>query len=408
MTGIPPPKSGGGKNGGGGGGRGGSSGGGRGGRNGASAQGGGNGAVSSNGENAGTLRNSKSFRSESASSEQPAVVQPGTAGPAGSAGSQLPSDPLDIRNFTYDNYIALTTELATVRALLVPVQNAETFEDIKPSVLLDPVLDGLDKAEGYLNMLSRSHFGLMDKCVELDKGLKSCESRLDNIDKGAKNDKVNQRVAKLENTVAVNIATKNLAPTSGFEKSEIYTGLCNDTADSNRIVKLPGLDLGENLSGAKMAAKIRKVLVDKTPGLALSEIQNIVSLKKSTTPQENGSHTVPVLLYTKDKDARFEVENKIKAGDIKETSYHWPAGLVKNVKEIRKQVLKLDHKDFGKFENRQIRIRPSKTGKSLVISYRDTFDDDWEFLESVKTPAPVKMLTDAKAKQPCKSDYFKL
>ena len=293
-----------------------------------------------------------------------------------------------------------------MRALLVPIQNAETFEDIKPSVLLDPILDGLDKADDYLNKLSQSHFGLMDKCVELEKGLKSCVDRLDSNDKGAKKEKVNQRVAKIEDTIAKNIATKNLSP--NFESSGVYTKLCDDTADSNRIVKISALDIGESLSGAKMAAKVREVIEKETPGLSLSEITNIVSLKKHTTPDEDGKHTVPVLLYTKDKDAKYEVENKIKAGNIRDPAYHWPPGLVKNIKEIRKQLKTLDDENLGCFKDRQIRIRPSKTGKSLIITYRDTFDDEWEFLETVKTPAPAKMLVEAKGKQPCTSNYFKL
>ena len=359
--------------------------------------------TAANSASSSTLRNNKNFRADGNHANGPSVPPPGSAQ---AQQVSTPSNSQALKDFTYDNYIALQNELATVKALLVPMQNAETFEDIKPSVLLDPIMDGLDKADEYLNLLSMSHFGLMDKCVELEKGLKSCVDRMDTYDKGAKKEKVTQRVAKIENTIATNLATKNLSP--NFESSKVYDKLCDDTADSNRIVKIPALNLGANLSGAQMAAKVREVIEKETPGLSLTEITNIVSLKKHTTQDEEGKFTVPVLLYTKDKDARYEVESKIKAGNIKETSFHWPPGLVKNVKEIRKQLSKLEDEDLGSFENRQIRIRPSKTGRSLVISYRDTFNDDWVFLESVKTPAPAKMLVEAKGKQPCKSDYFKL
>ena len=309
-------------------------------------------------------------------------------------------------DFTFDTWILVQEELSTIRALLAPAQVAENFEDMVPGSIVDPAIQSLETLEGYLNKLSQGHFEVVKENKSLKATVASHDKRLTEVETIVKKGQMTQRVSKIESTIATNIATSNLVETKNFEGSDAYIGICNETADVNTTVKIPNLDVFEDLKGAPLAAKVCEVISKACPTVSLAGME--IKILKDGTKKDGDKHVVPVLLYAGDKDARYNLDLALKAKF--ETAYHWPLSIVKDVKEIRKQLLLRTAPVLGTlpFSKLQIRIRPSKSGKCLVVSYRENFGDDWIFHHKAKTPAPKELLRKAKAKQPCTSDYFTL
>ena len=212
-----------------------------------------------------------------------------------------------------------------------------------------------------------------------------------------------ERLDKLEATIASNVATGDLV--SDIEKSAKYKDFCNETMNSNLLIKVPNLDLGSSVNSEEtpILDSIKKKLANTLPENALKDIV-ITSLAKETV-EKDGKFVVPVLLKAKTKTERDSLDKIIK--NHYDTNFHWPKMLFPIVKSIRSQMLELKNEKID-LTNKQIMIRPSSTGRSLTISFRDGFRTKWQLLESIKTPAPKSLLENTKFTQPCSSKFTEL
>ena len=283
------------------------------------------------------------------------------------------------QDLSFDLFSELTTTISKIRIdLEKQTLNKNGIKNDKDK-FLTPISNGLDTIENRLSDIARFCFNLSSSHSTLL-----------------------TRVEKLESTISVNVASGDLV--SDIEKSATYKDLCNQTMNSNLLSKIPNLDMGTptKLDRPEMIDSIKSKLYETLPPNSLKDVI-ITPLSKETHDKE-GKNIIPVLLKSKDKDTRFKLDKVIKDNNFA-LNYHWPKDLVPYIRQIRTKVSKIANDNLN-LANKQILVRPSITGKSLYISYRDDFNKPWITLESVKTPATSSMLKNTKFTQPCVSKFF--
>ncbi len=238
--------------------------------------------------------------------------------------------------------------------------------------------------------------------------LSELESKLTDVARltfsmAASNAVMKERLDKIEATIACNVATGDLV--SDIERSAKYKDFCDETMNSNLLIKVPNLELGASENGEELPIldTIKKKLANTLPENSLKDI--IITPLAKKTIEKDGKFVIPILLKAKTKTERDSLDKKLK--NHFDTNFHWPKPLFPIVKSIRSQMLELKNEKID-LTNKQIMIRPSSTGRSLTISFRDGFRTKWQLLESVKTPAPKFLLDNTKFTQPCNSKFLEL
>ena len=294
------------------------------------------------------------------------------------------------QDLSFDLFTDLTSTMTQIRADLdKQTWNKNNTTKADKDKFLTPISNGLDILEKRLSDIGNFCFSMAkshDKLVEEKNGLIA-------------------RMEKLESTISVNVASGDLV--SEIDKSATYKDLCNQTMNSNLLSKIPNLDLGVAVSVPREALveTIKKKLNETLPPNTLDNVV-ITPLAKETRIDNEGKNIIPVLFKSKDKENRSALEKALKNRNFN-INFHWPKELVPIIKKIRVKVANIENNELN-LKNKQILVRPSFTGKSLSISYREDFNKSWELLEFVKTPATNEMLKNTSFIQPCTSKYFKL
>ena len=287
---------------------------------------------------------------------------------------------IDCSGLTFDKFIEITDITKKIAVELdLQCTNAKGNKNDKDK-FISPIKSWLSELESKLTDVAKLTFSM-----------------------ASSNAALKERMDKLEATISSNVATGDLV--SDIERSAKYKDLCNETMNSNLLIKVPNLDLGSSLNSEEspLIDTIKKKLTDTLPVNSLKDIV-ITPLAKETV-EKNGKFVVPVLLKAKTKIERDSLDKKLK--NHFDTNFHWPKLLFPMVKSIRSQLLEFKD-DKMDLTNKQIMIRPSSTGRSLTISLREGFKNKWQLLESVKTPAPQTLLDDTKFTQPCRSKFLEL
>ena len=280
---------------------------------------------------------------------------------------------------SFDLFSELTTTITKIRGDLEKQTLNKNGTKGDKDKFLTPISNGLDIVENRLSEIAKFCFNISNSHVTLL-----------------------ARVEKLESTISVNVASGDLV--SDIEKSATYKDLCNQTMNSNLLSKIPNLDMGTptKLDRPEMIESIKAKLYETLPPNSLKDVV-ITPLAKETHDKE-GKNIIPVLLKSKDKNTRSALEKDLKDNNFA-LNFHWPKELVPCIKQIRTKFSRIANDNLI-LANKQILVRPSITGKSLYISYRDGFNTPWVTLDSVKTPATSTMLKNTKFAQPCVSKYF--
>jgi len=284
------------------------------------------------------------------------------------------------QDLSFDLFSELTSTITKIRSDLDKQTFNKNGTKGDKDKFLTPISNGLDVVENRLSEIAKFCFNLSNSHATLL-----------------------ARVEKLESTISVNVASGDLV--SDVEKSATYKELCDQTMNSSFLSKIPNLDMGSptNQPRPQMIETIKAKLYETLPPNSLKDVV-ITPLAKETHVDKDGKNIIPVLLKSKDKDTRFALDKTLRDKNLA-LNFHWPKELVPCIKQIRTKVSKIETDDLN-LANKQILVRPSFTGKSLYISYREGFNTPWITLESVKTPATSSMLKNTKFVQPCVSKYF--
>ena len=295
---------------------------------------------------------------------------------------KLSSDSQTFEHQSFDHFASLSLSMATIYKELEGFTVTKNGKEKENAKIIGAMNRGLGEIETKLSDLAKFTF-------ELAKD----------------HDKVDERLCKLESTIKVNVASGDIV--SNIENSAAYQKVCVETMNSNLISKIHDFDLGNETKGthSSLIDTIKNRFEECHPSLPLEGVI-ITPLAKATVCKEGGKHIIPILLKSKSYDDRVKLDKELRTLNVN-PSFHWPKDLVPAIKKIRSQ-LKAFKNDDVDLNNKQVCIRPTSTGKSLRISYRQTFNDSWTLLDNVKTPAPNPLILNTKFQQPCFSKFFKL
>lgn len=287
---------------------------------------------------------------------------------------------LDCSGLTFDKFIEITDITKKIAEELdLQCTTAEGNRNAKDK-FISPIKNWLSELESKLTDVAKLTFSMASSNLELK-----------------------ERLDKLEATIASNVATGDLV--SDIEKSAKYKDFCNETMNCNLLTKVPNLDLGSSVDGkgTPILDVIKQKLNNTLPANTLKDI-TITPLAKETV-EKSGKFVVPVLFKANSKAEKDALEKVLR--NHFDTNFHWPKMLFPIVKDIRNQ-LSVTKNEKIDLTNKQILIRPSSTGRSLTVSYREGFNSKWQLLESIKTPAPKSFLDNTKFTQPCVSKFTDL
>ena len=293
----------------------------------------------------------------------------------------------DVLDLAYDAIIELQGTVTSVNTALSNQASIKLGQKSTRGEFLNPIIRAFSCFGKDVNAITDVMFALVSEVGSL-------RNKVDSLTSSSK--KVNETIKK--NTANGNMNTP-------FEKSPVYNDVCDRTAECNRTVKMPNFDLGYQATGSKsqLANLVKDKMLTDNPNLQLNGVG--FQCLATATEHKNGKHTLPILMKVANKDLRIALDKTLKTQYS--TSFHWPQEVFTCVKEIRKQV-EAYRTDTFIMKGHQIMIRPSLNGRTLYISYRDPRVEEWYHFDSVKTPVNNQILDKAKAKQPCKSNYFKL
>ena len=288
--------------------------------------------------------------------------------------NKAPKQPHPLENLTFDEVEKNKEIFANARNEIRKLSHGPNNGLTKDGKLLLPVQKSLDACEQGYSQLS-------DVCFKLVK-----------------------EVVRLAKIVEANEFAGSMITSA--EEAPVHINMCKEAKEANYICKIPNLPMGEPIKGTtahmvnKIRARLHRAYVDLR-GVS------IIPLANETEKTRNNLHVVPVLLKCDDESRQHRnwLERRLKDARF-HTSFHWPEGLIDNVKLIREQMK--DYKDANIEVEPQLMIRPSSTGKSLVISHRRNFNSKWKFITTVKTPASKELLNETGLEQPAKSKFFDL
>ena len=290
--------------------------------------------------------------------------------------------PEEWTNFTFDHFSDITKTTGRIREELDKLSQGTNGKPNEKAKLIAPITNWFVELEKMMTDLSKYVFGMSDNQIRM-----------------------NKRIESLEATIAVNVATGDLV--SDIERSASYKDLCNETMLASLASKVPNLDLGVKVdaeSDISITEKVRTKLTSTLTPKVLSDVV-ITPLAKETLEKDN-KFTVPVLLKAKTKQGKVALDKALRAKGL-DLNFHWPKQLFPIIKSLREKYKAFKNDDID-LTSKQILIRPSVTGKSIMVSYRAGMGTNWTFLESFKTPATKEMLENTKFLQPFSSKYIEM
>ena len=290
--------------------------------------------------------------------------------------------PPDWNNFTFDHFAKITETTGKIREELDKLSQCNSGKPSEKAKIIAPITNWFIELESKMNDLSKFVFGLSNNQKTLI-----------------------ERIEKLEATVAINVASGDLV--SDIERSAGYKDLCNETMLASLSSKVPNLDLGVHIdrnSDISMIETVKTKLSSTLTPKVLSDVV-ITPLAKETF-EKNEKFIVPVLLKSKTKQGKAALDKALKTKGL-DVNFHWPKQLFPIIKSLREKYQNVKSEDID-LTSKQILIRPSATGKSIMVSYRTRMGTNWAFLESFKTPAPQAMLENTKFLQPFSSKYIQM
>ena len=290
--------------------------------------------------------------------------------------------PADWNNFTFDHFSKITETTGKIREELDKLSQCNSGKPSEKAKIIAPITNWFIELESKMNDLSKFVFGLSNNQKTLI-----------------------ERIEKLEATVAINVASGDLV--SDIERSAGYKDLCNETMLASLSSKVPNLDLGVHIdrdSDISMIETVKTKLSSTLTPKVLSDVV-ITPLAKETF-EKNEKFIVPVLLKSKTKQGKAALDKALKTKGL-DVNFHWPKQLFPIIKSLREKYQNVKSEDID-LTSKQILIRPSATGKSIMVSYRTRMGTNWTFLESFKTPAPQAMLENTKFLQPFSSKYIQM
>ncbi len=290
--------------------------------------------------------------------------------------------PAEWNNFTFDHFSNISKTTGKIKDELDKLSQGTNGKPNEKAKLIAPLTSWFNELENMMTDLSKFVFGMKDN-----------------------QNRMNKRIESLEATIAVNVATGDLV--SDIERSASYKDLCNETMHASLASKVPNLDLGVHVdreSDISLTEKVRTKLTSTLTPKVLSDVV-ITPLARETVDKDD-KFTVPVLLKAKTKHGKVALDKALRAKGF-DVNFHWPKQLFPIIKSLREKYknVKVDDIDLT---SKQILIRPSVTGKSIMVSYRAGMGTNWTFLESFKTPATKEMLDNTKFLQPFSSKYIEM
>jgi hypothetical protein len=290
--------------------------------------------------------------------------------------------PADWNNFTFDHFSKITETTGKIREELDKLSQCNNGKPSEKAKIIAPITNWFIELESKMNDLSKFVFGLSNNQKTLI-----------------------ERIEKLEATVAINVASGDLV--SDIERSAGYKDLCNETMLASLSSKVPNLDLGAHIDRDSDISLIETVKTKLSSTLTPKVLSDVVitPLAKETF-EKNDKFIVPVLLKSKTKQGKVALDKALKTKGL-DVNFHWPKQLFPIIKSLREKYQNVKSEDID-LTSKQILIRPSATGKSIMVSYRTRLGTNWTFLESFKTPAPQAMLENTKFLQPFSSKYIQM
>ena len=290
--------------------------------------------------------------------------------------------PKDWNNFTFDHFSKITETTGKIREELDKLSQCNSGKPSEKAKIIAPITNWFIELESKMNDLSKFVFGLSNNQKTLI-----------------------ERIEKLEATVAINVASGYLV--SDIERSAGYKDLCNETMLASLSSKVPNLDLGVHIDRDSDISMIETVKTKLSSTLTPKVLSDVVTtpLAKETF-EKNEKFIVPVLLKSKTKQGKAALDKALKTKGL-DVNFHWPKQLFPIIKSLREKYQNVKSEDID-LTSKQILIRPSATGKSIMVSYRTRMGTNWTFLESFKTPAPQAMLENTKFLQPFSSKYIQM
>lgn len=176
--------------------------------------------------------------------------------------------------------------------------------------------------------------------------------------------------------------------------------LKKDMEKSQRTVKVLDMPVEDSITNGKIEnmntarENVRKTLKNKLNVTPDTLVGSTISINTKSIREGN----TPVAIVAADKDKKIAIEKALRAAS-KKVVVEWPSYLYSHIKEIRK-----GYSNSISFKNSQILIRPSASNNKLVISFRATSNDRWNYLETLNFPLnPADMSKFGQKRQPCKS-----
>ena len=216
-----------------------------------------------------------------------------------------------------------------------------------------------------------------------------------------------------ENTQAMvhhNVVCGNIA--DKVEGSAKYGKVVKDVQEGQVTSKVIELNFGQELTSREAIVQKAKTLLSKNKHMkaSMAKVAKIIPLGKKTSLSkgDNPFHTVPVLIKSKTRDDKADLDFNLKKSKFK-VAFHWPGQIVKPINDLRDLYSK--HKDDSiDLRDKYIMLRPNyETGRSINVYYRTKDKDSkFKYLESIRTPAEYELCRQLGIEQPCTSKYIKL
>ena len=216
-----------------------------------------------------------------------------------------------------------------------------------------------------------------------------------------------------ENTQAMvhhNVVCGNIA--DKVESTAKYGKVVKDVQEGQVTSKVLEMNFEKELTSKEAIVQKAKTLLSKNKHMkaSMNKVAKIIPLGKKTTLTKGDKpfYTIPVLLKSKTRDDKADLDFNLKKSKFK-TAFHWPGQIVKPINDLRDLYSK--HKDDNiNLTDKYIMLRPNyETGRSVNVYYREkTKDAKFKYLESIRTPAEYELCRQLGINQPCVSKYVTL
>ena len=199
-----------------------------------------------------------------------------------------------------------------------------------------------------------------------------------------------------------------------LDQSDRYTGVCDELVETETLTKVIDLDFETPLISKEEITKKAKEKIGKNKGLQnhLKKCKRVEPVARETKPHKEkkgtdgqAMNTVPIKLYSKSRQDKVNLDKALKkAGFI--TAFHWPRDIVKPMQAVREAYQKLKTREFD-LTDKYLLLRPNTVhGRSINVFFRTKEDkSEFQYLESIRTPASYELCQNLNYQQPTVSKY---